>query len=51
MTMKIRNLIIGVAAAIFSAGALSQQPIVIKFSHVAAPDQAMYQAAGFPVSR
>jgi C4-dicarboxylate-binding protein DctP len=36
--MKLRNLFIGLAAATFSAIALAQAPIVIKFSHVVAGD-------------
>ncbi|MEW6164456.1 MAG: TRAP transporter substrate-binding protein [Pseudomonadota bacterium] len=34
--MKLRSLIVGLAAATFSLAAFAQQPIVIKFSHVVA---------------
>jgi C4-dicarboxylate-binding protein DctP len=43
--MNIRNLIVGIATAMFSVGALAQTPINIKFSHVAAPDTPKGQGA------
>jgi len=45
--MKIRNLIVGVAAAAFSLVAFAQQPIVIKFSHVVANDTPKGHAAEY----
>lgn len=45
--MKIRNLLVGVAAAAFSLAAFAQQPIVIKFSHVVATDTPKGHAAEF----
>jgi C4-dicarboxylate-binding protein DctP len=45
--MKIRNLIVGVAAAAFSLAAFAQQPIVIKFSHVVANDTPKGHAAEY----
>ncbi|MBA3032374.1 MAG: TRAP transporter substrate-binding protein [Gammaproteobacteria bacterium] len=45
--MKIRTLIIGLAAASFSLAALAQQPIVIKFSHVVAADTPKGKGAEF----
>jgi C4-dicarboxylate-binding protein DctP len=45
--MKIRTLVIGLAAATFSLAALAQQPIVIKFSHVVANDTPKGKGAEF----
>jgi C4-dicarboxylate-binding protein DctP len=45
--MKVRNLIVGLAAAAFSLAAFAQQPIVIKFSHVVATDTPKGLAAEF----
>jgi C4-dicarboxylate-binding protein DctP len=45
--MKIRNLIVGVAAAAFSLVAFAQEPIVIKFSHVVANDTPKGHAAEY----
>ena len=48
--MKLRTLVIGLAAATFSLAALptlAQQPIVIKFSHVVAQDTPKGKAADF----
>jgi len=45
--MKIRNLIVGIAAAAFSIAAFAQQPIVIKFSHVVANDTPKGHAAEY----
>ncbi|MGE5468592.1 MAG: TRAP transporter substrate-binding protein [Ignavibacteria bacterium] len=45
--MKIRNLVVGLAAAAFSLAAFAQQPIVIKFSHVVAHDTPKGLAAEF----
>lgn len=45
--MKMRTLVIGLAAATFSLAALAQQPIVIKFSHVVAADTPKGKAAEF----
>ncbi|MDP1606816.1 MAG: TRAP transporter substrate-binding protein [Rhodocyclaceae bacterium] len=45
--MKIRTLVIGLAAASFSLAALAQQPIVIKFSHVVAADTPKGKGAEF----
>ena len=45
--MKIRTLVIGLAAATFSLAAFAQQPIVIKFSHVVANDTPKGKAADF----
>jgi C4-dicarboxylate-binding protein DctP len=45
--MKVRNLFVGLVAATFSAIALAQAPIVIKFSHVVAVDTPKGKAAEF----
>jgi C4-dicarboxylate-binding protein DctP len=45
--VKLRNLFIGMAAATFSAIAMAQAPIVIKFSHVVAVDTPKGKAAEF----
>jgi C4-dicarboxylate-binding protein DctP len=45
--MKLRTLVIGLAAATFSLAALAQQPIVIKFSHVVAADTPKGKGAQF----
>jgi len=45
--MKLRSLVIGLAAATFSLAALAQQPIVIKFSHVVANDTPKGKGADF----
>jgi C4-dicarboxylate-binding protein DctP len=45
--MKLRTLVIGLAAATFSLAAFAQQPIVIKFSHVVANDTPKGKAADF----
>jgi C4-dicarboxylate-binding protein DctP len=45
--MKLRNLVIGLAAATFSLAAFAQQPIVIKFSHVVSNDTPKGKAADF----
>jgi C4-dicarboxylate-binding protein DctP len=45
--MKIRNLVIGIAAVAFSTLTMAQQPIVIKFSHVVALDTPKGLAAEF----
>ncbi len=45
--MKLRTLVIGLAAATFSLAAYAQQPIVIKFSHVVANDTPKGKAADF----
>jgi C4-dicarboxylate-binding protein DctP len=45
--MKLRTLVIGLAAATFSLAALAQQPIVIKFSHVVAADTPKGKGAEF----
>ncbi len=45
--MNIRALVVGLAAAAFSLGALAQQPIVIKFSHVVAVDTPKGHAAEY----
>ncbi len=45
--MKIRTLVIGLAAASFSLAAFAQQPIVIKFSHVVAADTPKGKGAEF----
>jgi len=45
--MKMRTLVIGLAAATFSLAALAQQPIVIKFSHVVAADTPKGKGAEF----
>ena len=45
--MKLKNLVIGVAACAFSMVAFAQQPIVIKFSHVVAADTPKGKAAEF----
>jgi len=36
--MKLHSLLLGLLALVFSAAAMAQQPIVIKFSHVVSPD-------------
>jgi C4-dicarboxylate-binding protein DctP len=45
--MKMRTLVIGLAAATFSLAAFAQQPIVIKFSHVVAADTPKGKGAEF----
>ena len=45
--MKLRTLFIGLAAATFSAIALAQAPVVIKFSHVVAADTPKGKASEF----
>jgi C4-dicarboxylate-binding protein DctP len=45
--MKLRNLIVGLAATVFSVTAFSAEPIVIKFSHVVANDTPKGRAADF----
>jgi C4-dicarboxylate-binding protein DctP len=45
--MKIHNVAVGVAAAVFALVAFAQQPIVIKFSHVVAVDTPKGKAADF----
>ena len=45
--MKLKSLMIGVAALAFSAAAMAQQPIVIKFSHVVANDTPKGKAADY----
>ncbi|HZV53480.1 MAG TPA: TRAP transporter substrate-binding protein [Rhodocyclaceae bacterium] len=45
--MKIRNLVVGIAAVTFSLAAMAQQPIVIKFSHVVAVDTPKGHAAEY----
>jgi C4-dicarboxylate-binding protein DctP len=45
--MKLRTLVVGLAAATFSLAAFAQQPIVIKFSHVVANDTPKGKAADF----
>jgi C4-dicarboxylate-binding protein DctP len=45
--MKLRLLIVGLAAASFTVAAFAQQPIVIKFSHVVAVDTPKGKAAEF----
>ena len=45
--MKLRSLVIGLAAAGFSLAAFAQQPIVIKFSHVVANDTPKGKGAEF----
>jgi len=45
--MKIRKLLVGLAAVVFSVGAYAQAPIVIKFSHVVATDTPKGKAAEF----
>jgi C4-dicarboxylate-binding protein DctP len=47
IAMKIRNLIVGFAAAAFFLVAFAQQPIVIKFSHVVANDTPKGHAAEY----
>ena len=49
--MKLRNLFIGLAAATFSAIAMAQAPIVIKFSHVVAADTPKGKASEFFAKR
>lgn len=45
--MKIRNLIAALAAALGMTGALAQQPVVIKFSHVTTSDSPKGKAADY----
>jgi C4-dicarboxylate-binding protein DctP len=45
--MKIRSLVVGLAAAAFSLAAFAQSPIVIKFSHVVAVDTPKGHAADY----
>jgi len=45
--MKLRTVIVGLAAAAFSLAAFAQQPIVIKFSHVVANETPKGKAAEF----
>jgi len=45
--MKLRTLIVGLAAATFSLAAFAQQPIVIKFSHVVANETPKGKGAEF----
>ena len=45
--MKIRTLLVGIAAATFSFAAFAQAPVVIKFSHVVAVDTPKGKAAEF----
>ncbi len=45
--MKLRTIVIGLAAATFSLAAFAQQPIMIKFSHVVANDTPKGKAADF----
>ena len=45
--MKIRKLVLGLAAVAFSLGAYAAEPIVIKFSHVVATDTPKGKAALF----
>jgi C4-dicarboxylate-binding protein DctP len=45
--MKLRTLVVGLAAATFSLAAFAQQPIVIKFSHVVAADTPKGKGADF----
>ncbi len=49
--MKIRNLLVGLAAVAFSVGAHAQAPIVIKFSHVVATDTPKGKASEFFAKR
>ena len=49
--MKLRNLFIGLAAVTFSAIAMAQTPIVIKFSHVVAADTPKGKASEFFAKR
>jgi C4-dicarboxylate-binding protein DctP len=49
--MRVRSLIIGLAALALSAAALAQQPIVIKFSHVVAQDTPKGKASEFFAKR
>ena len=49
--MKLRNLFIGLAAVTFSAIAMAQTPIVIKFSHVVAADTPRGKASEFFAKR
>jgi len=49
--VKLRNLFIGLAAATFSAIAMAQAPIVIKFSHVVAADTPKGKASEFFAKR
>ena len=49
--MKIRKLLTGLAAAMFSAVALAQAPVVIKFSHVVAADTPKGKASEFFAKR
>ncbi|MEW6514397.1 MAG: TRAP transporter substrate-binding protein [Pseudomonadota bacterium] len=45
--MKLKTLVVGLAAATFSLAAFAQQPIIIKFSHVVATDTPKGKAADF----
>lgn len=45
--MKMKALLVGLAATVFSFGAMAADPIVIKFSHVVAVDTPKGQAAEF----
>jgi len=45
--MKLRTVIVGLAAAAFSLAAFAQQPIVIKFSHVVANETPKGKAADY----
>jgi len=49
--MKVRTLFVGFVAAVFSALALAQAPIVIKFSHVVAADTPKGKASEFFAKR
>ncbi len=49
--MKIRTLFVGIVAATFSAIAMAQAPIVIKFSHVVAADTPKGKASEFFAKR
>ncbi|MBI5901853.1 MAG: TRAP transporter substrate-binding protein [Rhodocyclales bacterium] len=49
--MKLRTLFIGLAAATFSAIAMAQAPVVIKFSHVVAADTPKGKASEFFAKR
>ena len=49
--MKVSTLLFGLMAGVFSLGAVAQQPIVIKFSHVVAVDTPKGKAADFFAKR
>ena len=49
--MKIHSLLLGAVALAFSATAVAQQPIVIKFSHVVAADTPKGKASEFFAKR